>query len=696
MKNVQTSEKNRLRIWLFFLITCCLFAALALRMGWNQVINGEKYSRMATNQQTKDSIVAAVRGDIVDRNGNQLAISATANTIWIRTASVRGNGKTDAEVQGNMVSEARTLAALLDMEEDDVMSVLSSDKALVRLKKYVDNDTAKLVRDEQLAGVEIVEGAKRYYPLGSFASQLIGTTNDDNEGLTGLELQYNSYLSGLNGRWISNRDGARNSLPYGVNKYYAAEDGSSLQLTIDENIQYIVMQKISSAKITTNADRVMCMMMDPKTGDVLAMAQTGEYDPNDPRRPADGDENLFAMLTADEQVAYWNKLWRNFCICDVYEPGSTFKLITTSIALDRGVTHLGETFTCYGTLQVADYLLKCWYYPRSHGLETLEQAVENSCNPVMIQLAQRLGLTAYYEGLDAFGLTEKTGIDFPGESSNILQNRRTAGPVGLATMSYGQGIAVTPVSLVTAIGSLANGGYLMQPRLVKALLDPDGNVVESYDPVIKSRSVSKQTAEDVLSIMEMVVSEGGGGNAKVPGYRIGGKTGTANKPEGGGYSDTDVYASFIGVAPIDDPKFVILVIVDTPRGVLYGSSTAAPCAKEIMQEVLKYLDVTPQYTEEQQQAMDSKKISVPDVTGKSAEDALGVLGGRGLKGVLSPATEVLDNIVITDQYPKGGAETTRRSEVTLYYEITEGTGGSVGGASDAELNSALNDREVID
>ncbi|MBQ3921259.1 MAG: stage V sporulation protein D, partial [Firmicutes bacterium] len=498
-----------------------------------------------------------------------------------------------------------------------VKEIITSDKKLVRLAKNIDRETADQIKAEKLAGIEINEDAKRYYPLGAFASHILGSTTDDNVGLTGLERYYNRYLAGLDGRWITSKDSNRKSLVYGTNKYYSAEDGYTLVTTIDENIQYIVTQKIQKALLDTRADRVMCMIMDPNTAEILAMAQTGEYDPNDPRAPRSGDEEKFAAMSSAEQVAYWNKLWRNFCVCDTYEPGSTFKLITTSIALDTGVTYLGETFYCSGTIKVADRTLRCWYYPRSHGRETLQQAVENSCNPVMIQLAQRLGLTAYYEGLDAFGLTEKTGIDFPGESSNILQNRRTAGPVGLATMSYGQGIAVTPVSLVTAIGSLANGGYLMQPRLVKALLDPDGNVVESYDPVIKSRSVSKQTAEDVLSIMEMVVSEGGGGNAKVPGYRIGGKTGTANKPEGGGYSDTDVYASFIGVAPIDDPKFVILVIVDTPRGVLYGSSTAAPCAKEIMQEVLLYMDVQPQYTDAEKKAIASNQAVVPDLTGQS-------------------------------------------------------------------------------
>src|SRR5665647_23970 len=315
--------------------------------------------------------------------------------------------------------------------------------------------------------------------MGAFASHLIGSTTDDNAGLSGIELAYNQYLSGIDGRWITNKDSTGNSLSYGTEKYYEAKDGYSVMLSIDANIQHIVEQTLEETMKKTKASRVMCLMMDPKTGEVLAIAQTPEFDPNNPRIPLGETEASFVdTLSMEDKLNYWNKMWRNFCVSDTYEPGSTFKLITTGIALDEGVTSLADTFYCTGVYPVADAKLKCWIYPSSHGRETLRQAVQNSCNPVMIQLAQRLGLETYYAGLDNFGLTQKTGIDFPGEGLNILQKKEAAGPVGLATMAYGQGIAVTPISLLTAVCAYANEGLLMKPHFAKALLDADGNVVE--------------------------------------------------------------------------------------------------------------------------------------------------------------------------------------------------------------------------
>ena len=648
--------------------------ALAARLGYQMIIRGDDYAQRARRQQTKDSVVLATRGSILDRNGNELAISATTNTIWVRPDSVKGNGKNEEETELNIYTEATTLAKLLDMDYEEVRSIITSDRKLLKLAKNVDKEDAEKIRAAKLAGIEIVEDAKRYYPLGIFASHIIGATTDDNVGLLGLENYYNRYLAGINGREISSRDNRQNSITYGTSRYYGAEDGYTLVTTIDENIQYIVERWIASCKETTKGKRVMCLVMEPQTGSVLAMAQTDEYDPNDPRSPvgSDDDKEAFYGMSDEEKVSYWNTIWRNFCITDTYEPGSTFKLITTAIALDEGVTYPEDTFYCNSKITVADQELKCWYYPHAHGQETLVQAVENSCNPVMVQLAQRLGLTRYYEGLDSFALTERTGIDYPGESYNILQNKSTAGPVGLATMAYGQGIAVTPISLVTAISSIANGGKLMEPHFIKELRDSDGNVVETYEPVVRNISMSSQTAADMLKIMEDVVGEGGGGTAKIPGYRIGGKTGTAQKPEGNGYSKTDVYGSFLGIAPINDPKFAILVVVDSPRGVLYGSQTAAPCAREIMKEIFTYMGIEPEYTDEELAKIGKSKVEVPDLTGRSAENAIGVLGGRSLGYTFAPEIEEYENLIVTDQYPKPGSEAAKGTKVTIYYEIEAG------------------------
>ena len=628
------------------------------------IIKGEEYSIMAVKQQTMDSIVSATRGRIVDRNGNDLAISATTHTVWVRTEIIRSQGTDEKEQEANTLLYIRTLADILNMEEDDVENVIRSKSKLLKLKKNVDDDLVEEIRAAEIPGIEMTEDARRYYPNGNFLSQVLGLTNDDGDGIGGLELYYNSLLSGLDGRRITNKDNKRNSLAYGVDKYYPAENGQTIWLTIDQNIQKIITEKIAQAVIDCNADRAMCMIYDIKTGDILGMAQTEDFDPNYPRNPLEKDAVAFAAMTSEEQAVYLNQMWRNFCINDVYEPGSTFKLITTSLALEYGVTYMDDTFYCQ-PVTVADYTLKCWYYPQSHGKENLYQAVENSCNPAMITLSQRIGLDRYYAGLENFGLTEKTGVDYPGESSNILQKKNI---VGLATMSYGQGIAVTPVSLVSAVGSIANDGYLMQPRFVKGILDAEGNVVEEYEPIIKSRTISEQTSKDVLGIMEKVVNEGGGGKAKIPGYRIGGKTGTASKPIPGGYSDTDVFASFIGVAPIDDPQIAILVIVDTPRGILYGSNTAAPCAHDILEEILPYLGIQPNYSDAEIKALNKEKVTVPDLTHKDMETALGIIGGLGLEVQLSPEKNNNYEAEVIDQYPKAGASVAHGSYVTLYYE----------------------------
>ena len=672
MKEVKGSNKNRNRIIIAFGIIMLLFVALSVRLGWIQIINADFYAQKALKQQTIDSSVSALRGEIVDCTGQQLAASVTKNTIWVRPSSVKKNGKDAANIEVNARAEAATLAAILDLNADDVYTTITSDKTLVKVKKYVDAVTADKVRSERLAGIEIVEDSTRSYPFGNFASHIVGFTNDDNVGQNGLEAYYEDYLSGTNGRYITRKDKNSSSLIYAASKYYDAQDGYTLVTTIDEHIQYIVEEQLDAYKESTGASRVICLVMDPKTAAIKAMAQTNDYDPNNPRAALEGDEKAFEKMSDQEKVNYWYKLWRCFAISDTYEPGSTFKLMTTSIALDTGVTYMGEKFYCGGTIKVADRVLKCWYYPRSHGSETLQQAVGNSCNPVMVQLIQRIGLKQYYEGLDAFGLTARTGIDYPGEGSNIIYDDSDVGPVELATMAYGQGISVTPISLITAVSSLANGGYVMQPHFMDKMIDSDGNVVYEFEPQVKGVSVSAQTAANMLNIMELVVKEGGAGTAKIPGYRIGGKTGTASKPTVGGYSDSDYFSSFIGVAPIDDPKFTILVLVDSPKGRIYGSQTAAPCAKAIMQEILQHLNIQPQYSDAELKQLKSKKTTVPSVVEEGLENAIGKLAGQNLGYELSPALDIQKGeIIITDQYPKAGTEVLKDTKVTLYYEVVE-------------------------
>lgn len=677
---IPSTNKNKKRLIFFFTVICVLSSLLAIRVGWVQVVKGEEYSRKAVEQQTSDVPLSAKRGILYDRNGKELAISAVTNTIWVRPGSVVDNTVSAEENQLRIERTAKNLSEILGMEYEQVKGIITQKRLLIRVAKYVDKDKATLIRqgmntdvkktpEKKIYGIEIAEDVKRYYPLGAFASHLLGSTTDDNQGLSGIELKYNKYLSGIPGRWIKSKDIGGNSLTYGVEKYFKAEDGLNVEVTIDEVIQHYVEKAMKQVQENTKAKRVMCIAMQPQTGEVLAMGVTPSFDPNDPRTPLDPAEAAKVKAMSDEdKQKYWNEMWRNPLISDTYEPGSTFKLLTTAIALEEGVTYPNDKFVCNGYYMVAGTRIRCSKFPRSHGPESLTQGVANSCNPVFIQLAQRLGWDKYYAGLMKFGLGEKTGIDFPGEAMNILQKKATAGPVGLATMSFGQGIAVTPVSLITAVSAIGNGGNLMEPHLVKAMTDSDGNVVQDIEPKIVRQVISKQTADEVNKMMEAVVSEGGGGTAKIMGYRIGGKTATAQKPENGRYADGKYYSSFLGMAPMDDPKIAVLLIVDEPQGLHYGSQTAGPGVKMILEDVLRYFNVQPQYTEEEQKKIDSQMTQVPNVVGKTMEEAMGVLGGQSLKSVISPAIDSPGELSVVDQYPKVGEKVPVNSTVTLYYK----------------------------
>lgn len=664
-----TSNRNKRRIMFAFLVICLVCVALTLRLGWIQIVHGEEYSKQAVEQQTRDIPIVAQRGVIYDTNGVELAISATTHTIWVRPGELQY--KDTAEENAALVAgAAKTLSELLGMEFSQVEEILSQKKSLVKVAKYVNKETTEKVREAEIRGITIAEDAKRYYPLGAFASHVLGTTTDDNQGLTGLELKYDQFLSGVSGRWIKSADLSGSKLAYGVEKYYQAEDGLSAVLTLDSVVQHYVEKAIAQVAVNTSAKRVLCIVMVPKTGDILAMAMTPEYDLNNPRLPMDeARQEYFAGLDSAGQQEFWNEMWRNAMICDTYEPGSTFKLLTTAASLEEGITNVNETFVCKGSYKVGGRTLHCWRYPNAHGTETLTQGVQNSCNPVFNALAQRMGKETLYSYLEAFGLMERTGVDYPGEAGNIILGLNSVGPVELATISYGQGIAVTPLSLLTAICSLGNEGMLMQPRLVKELRDSDGNTVEAFGPVEVRQVISKKTAEEMCLIMESVVSEGGGGTARVPGYRVGGKTGTANKVVDGAYGDA-VYGSFLGMAPMDDPQVAVLVVVDEPQGVKYGSQTAAPGAKVILEDVLRYMNVQPSYTEEELKEIESAYVTAPDLTGESFSDAIGILGGVSLEYTVSPALDLdsVEDFTVIDQYPKAGESVKRGSTVYLYRE----------------------------
>lgn len=660
----KTLNKSKKRLIITFAIMCGACLVLCFRVGWIQIAKGAEYSKMAVEQQTRDVPITAKRGVVYDTNGKKLAISATCYTVWARPSNVR-TGNTPEEKEARVQETNRVLSGILKKDEKEMNALLTKQQSLVKIENHLDKKTADRIRKKELPGIEIAEDVKRYYPLGAFLCHTLGSVTNDNNGLSGLELEYNQYLSGTSGRWIKNTDVMGNDLSGGTEKYYQAEDGLGLVLTIDETIQHYVEKSLKTVQKNTKADRVMCIMMDPKTGDILALAQRPEFDPNDSKTPlSKTEQKKLEAMPDSKKMEYWNAMWRNALISDVYEPGSTFKLLTTSMALEEGKTNIKERFNCTGSINVSGTTLKCWRSYNPHGSQTLEQAVGNSCNPVFVTLAQRLGVDTFYDYLESFGVSAKTGIDFPGEGNSILQDKNTAGPVGLATMGYGQGVAVTPIQLITAISSLGNEGKLMRPRLVKALVDENGETVKAFDTKVVRQTVSKKTANEICRIMEYVVAKGGAGTAKVDGYKVGGKTGTANKAKGGGYS-SETYSSFIGMAPMDDPRVAVLVIVDNPKGVKFGSQTAAPGAKLILEDVLRYMEIQPRLTKAERKALNEEQVTVPDLTGEGLEEAIGILGGLSLNYKAS-GIKKNQNFSIQDQYPKAGEKINKGGTVYLY------------------------------
>jgi len=651
------SLKSKKRVIVAFVIFCILLLVVCIKVGYIQIVQSQTLTKKAIAQQTEDEVIEAKRGDITDRNGKKLASSTIRYTVWARPGDIK-----------DVDSASKKLAKILDMDEAEVKKLLSQDKSLVKVAKYLEYSTAQKVKNSGVAGISITEQSKRYYMLGNFASQLLGSVTDDNNGLTGLEEEYNNYLKGISGRWVQDTDASGNPLSYGSETYHKAQDGDTLVLTLDEVIQHYAEDAIRSVYKKTEAKRVMCLVMDPETGDVLAAASTPSFNPNDPRVPAGSAElKAFNKLSSSKQMDYLNEMWRCPLFNDLYEPGSTAKLMTTAIALEENLTSMSEKFYCKGYIYVAGVKLKCWSWRNPHGEENLEEAVGNSCNPVFVTLGERIGLDKFYKYMELFGITQKTNIDYPGEASPILQDKDTAGPVGLATMAYGQGIAVTPVQLLSAVCALGNDGKLMQPKLVKEIKSADGKVVKKSADTEVRQVVSKATAKKMCTIMEYVVDKGGGEEAQVAGYRVGGKTGTANKVVNGKYSDS-VCASFVGLAPMDDPKVAVLFIVDSPKGEIYGSTVAAPGAKKVLKKTLRYMGIKADYTSSEKKKINAEKTIVPDVTGDKRSEAIKKLKSCSLKYKISPATDSTKDFKVTDQYPKAGDEIESGGTVYLYRE----------------------------
>jgi len=583
---------NKKRLVIAFIIFAAVMVLLCFRVGYIQIVKGDDYKRMAEAQQTEDAVIQAKRGCIDDRNGTHLAESIIKYSIWVRPSSIE-TAKTKEANNEKMQKVADKLSGVLDVSSKDIMDAVSGKSSVVKIVKYASASQADKVRKMNLAGIEITEQTKRYYPQGNFASQLLGSVTDDNEGLAGLELEYNSYLKGIDGRWVYNKDVLGNLVTSGTQRYESAQDGYTVETTIDAVIQQYAETACKKIRKSSNARRVSCLVMDPKTGEILACSSYPGYDPNEPRTPVGSAAKAkYKSLSDTQKLKYLQKMWRCTPIQDIYEPGSTFKLLTASMALEENKTNMSEHFYDSGSINVEGTTLKCWSWREPHGDQDLEEAVGNSCNPVFATLAMRIGASTFYNYMGLFGVTEKTGVDFPGEGQGVVMTKAQLkdSKVNLATQGYGQGISVTPIQLLTAISAIGNDGMMMQPHLVKSIKDSKGKTVKTYDSVKVRQVISEDTAGKMKKIMQFVVDKGGGEKAKIKGVKVGGKTGTAQVVVNGKYSD-DVVASFVGMAPMDDPKIAVLFLVDRPSDQSHGGVVAAPGARYVIKNSLQYMNL---------------------------------------------------------------------------------------------------------
>ena len=666
-KNENVRRANRIiqtrSFVLMILMGVVMFVLLFFRLFDLQITRHEELQGKAVNQQTRRTVVTANRGTIYDAGGNILAISSSAETIILSPLEI-DNAVNDTEdpVSWTKESLAAGLAEILGKDASAIrkrMDNVKSQYEVIQLR--ADEDTAAKVRsyvdENKIAGVHLVADTKRYYPYGSLAAQVIGFVGDENTGLYGLEAYYEKELEGQSGLVISSKDQAENDMLYTYEQYFAAKNGSDLTLTLDTTIQYYLEKGIESmVDKFSAANGASGIVMDAKTGGILAMASYPNYDLNDFLTVS--DQTLQERIERGESTVADMQLlqWRNKALNDTYEPGSTFKILTLSAALEEGVVDKTTTVNCGGSVSISGYTIHC-SNKNGHGLQTLVQSVGNSCNPAFINYGLRIGSEKFYEYMRSFGLMNTTGIDLGGEAVGVFAADSSFTQLDLACYAFGQNFTVTPLTLISAQAACVNGGYLHTPYLVERITDSDGNVTYRHDDTPVRQVISEQTSATVRECLEYVVASGTGKNGQVAGYRIGGKTGTADKGQTG-----DVVVSFLCFAPADDPQVIMLITMDTPSRAtgtyVSGGNMVAPTASTVMAEILPYLGVEPSYSAEELLGMDT---TVPNVIGMSVEEAKTKLKDRALSYKI-----VGDGETITDQTPAGGAIIPGKSSVILY------------------------------
>lgn len=565
---------NKKKVLVVFLAAVVLVLTLIGRLVYLMVFDAEYYQELAEALHEREREIKAARGEIVDRNGTVLATNKTVCTISVVHSQIEEPEKVIA-----------TLSKELGLDENDVRKRVEKVSSMEKIKTNVEKEVGDRIRNYNLAGVKVDEDYKRYYPHDEVGSKVLGFTGGDNQGIIGLEVKYESYLKGINGTILTVTD-AR-----GIELEGVAEDrvepvpGNTLRISMDYNLQAYCQQAAEKVMEEKQADGVSVILMNPQNGEIYAMVNVPEFNLNDPftLTTVEGAEGM----DGEKKQELLNQMWRNGCINDTYEPGSTFKIITSSACLEEGVVKLTDTFSCPGYCVVEDRKIRC-HKVGGHGSETFVQGLQNSCNPVFINIGMRLGADRFCDYFEQFGLLEKTNIDLPGEASTIMHKREDIKAVELATMTFGQSFQITPIQMLTTVSSLINGGRRVTPHFGVSVETRDGETIETFEYEEKKGIVSEETSATMRTLLESVVSEGGGKNAYIEGYRIGGKTATSQTLPRSAHK---YIASFIGFAPADDPQIIGMVIIHNPQGVYYGGTIAAPVLRDIYDNVLPYMGI---------------------------------------------------------------------------------------------------------
>ena len=648
---------------LIAMIICfSIFILLLFRLAFIQFIQGSELKEAANRQQTTNRIISAKRGNIYDSTGKLLAASAPVDTVSINPSRI---DKDDKE------KVAKAFSTIFELDYNEMLEKVNSDSSLETIIKKVEQNKIDelenwMETNEIYSGINIDEDVKRYYPYGSLASNLIGFCDTDNNGQEGLELKWNSVLSGTSGKITSITDAVSELIPDKNEAYVPAENGSNITLTIDANIQSIAEKYLKQACIENDCKSGgNVIIMNPSNGDILAMATYPDYDLNSPREPNSTLAPTWEAMSDTEQLNSLYKMWRNKSVSDTYEPGSTFKIITAAVGLEENVvsTDIANDFICNGHEIINGITINCWKYQSTHGSQTLRQALMNSCNPAMMQLAKRIGAPTLYKYYEAFGLFDKTGVSTSGETNSYFWDLEDVGNIELATMSFGQRFRVTPIQLITAVSSVANDGILVKPRIVKEIQNPDTGATVSIDSTNVRQVISKETSSKLMDMLESVVTDGTGRYGSVQGYSVAGKTGTS-EPDSSNENAMYV-ASFVGISPVQNPEVVVLVTLYDPQGKdgHQGGTIAAPVVSQILSEVLPYLEIPSDDLSSGESNNTITTTTLPDVRNKTISEAKKIIEDAGFTCKISTSDT---SLIVTDQVPKPGTALINGASVNLY------------------------------